>query len=85
MAQVTSLQHKFCGDEQSKELTAFIIQLMRGKEVAIYGGARGTIGQRITAMFRDAQKVIVKLYIFNSQIIIIQLYSLFFIFLFFVM
>ncbi|XP_072752258.1 rab3 GTPase-activating protein catalytic subunit [Anoplolepis gracilipes] len=55
VAQVNSLQHKL-GGKDSKEFTAFLIQLMRGKEVSVPGGSRGDIGARITAMFRDAQK-----------------------------
>lgn len=57
VAQVNSLQHKLGGNNDSKEFTSFLIQLMRGKEVSVPGGSRGDIGTRITTMFRDAQKV----------------------------
>ncbi|XP_018317561.1 rab3 GTPase-activating protein catalytic subunit [Mycetomoellerius zeteki] len=56
VAQVNSLQHKLGGNNDSKEFTSFLIQLMRGKEVSVPGGSRGDIGTRITTMFRDAQK-----------------------------
>ncbi|EGI65936.1 Rab3 GTPase-activating protein catalytic subunit, partial [Acromyrmex echinatior] len=56
VAQVNSLQHKLGGNNDSKEFTSFLIQLMRGKEVSVPGGSRGDIGARITTMFRDAQK-----------------------------
>lgn len=57
VAQVNSLQHKLGDNNDSKEFTLFLIQLMRGKEVEVPGGFRGNIGSRITTMFRDAQKV----------------------------
>ncbi|XP_015108534.1 rab3 GTPase-activating protein catalytic subunit isoform X2 [Diachasma alloeum] len=56
IAQINSLQHKLCGDDHSKEMSSFITQLMREKEVSVPGGARGYVGSRITDMFRDAQK-----------------------------
>ncbi|KAF7989236.1 hypothetical protein HCN44_007833 [Aphidius gifuensis] len=56
VAQINSLYHKLCSDNNSNELTSFIIQLMRGKEVIVPSGSRGTVGKRIIAMFRDAQK-----------------------------
>ncbi|XP_076667332.1 RAB3 GTPase activating protein subunit 1 isoform X2 [Andrena cerasifolii] len=56
VAQVNSLQHKLGDNNDSKEFTLFLIQLMRGKEVEVPGGFRGNIGSRITTMFRDAQK-----------------------------
>ncbi|XP_020283116.1 rab3 GTPase-activating protein catalytic subunit [Pseudomyrmex gracilis] len=56
VAQVNSLQHKLGGNNDSKELTSFLIQLMRGKEVSVPGGSRGDIGTRIITMFHDAQK-----------------------------
>ncbi|XP_053989291.1 rab3 GTPase-activating protein catalytic subunit isoform X1 [Hylaeus volcanicus] len=56
VAQVNSMHHKLGGNDDSKEFTSFLIQLMRGKEVEVPGGCRGNIGSRITAMFRDAQK-----------------------------
>ncbi|XP_011173080.1 rab3 GTPase-activating protein catalytic subunit [Solenopsis invicta] len=56
VAQVNSLQHKLGGNNDSKEFTSFLIQLMRGKEVSVPGGSRGDIGARIITMFRDAQK-----------------------------
>lgn len=56
IAQVNSLQHKLGGSTDSKELTSFLVQLMRGKEVAVPGGSRGNIGQRIITMFYEAQK-----------------------------
>lgn len=57
VAQVNSLQHKLGDNNDSKEFTLFLIQLMRGKEVEVPGGFAGNIGSRITTMFRDAQKV----------------------------
>lgn len=57
VAQVNSLYHKLCSDNNSNEITSFIIQLMRGKEVTVPSGSRGTAGKRIIAMFQDAQKV----------------------------
>lgn len=62
VAQVNSLQHKLGGNNDSKEFTSFLIQLMRGKEVNVPGGSRGDIGARITTMFRDAQKVQIYFY-----------------------
>lgn len=59
VAQVNSLQHKLGGNNDSKEFTSFLIQLMRGKEVDVPGGSNGNIGSRITTMFRDAQKVLI--------------------------
>ncbi|KYM94324.1 PREDICTED: rab3 GTPase-activating protein catalytic subunit isoform X1 [Cyphomyrmex costatus] len=56
VAQVNSLQHKLGGNNDSKEFTSFLIQLMRGKEVSVPGCSRGDIGARITTMFHDAQK-----------------------------
>ncbi|XP_012275446.1 rab3 GTPase-activating protein catalytic subunit [Orussus abietinus] len=56
VAQVYSLQHKLGGNDNSNELTPFLIQLMRGKEVSVPKGAKGNIGLRITTMFRDAQR-----------------------------
>lgn len=57
IAQVNSLHHKFCGNEDSKEIISFIIELMRGKEVIVEGGSKRIIGQSIATMFNDAQKV----------------------------
>lgn len=57
VAQVNSLQHKLGDNDDSKEFTSFLIQLMRGKEVEVLGGSRGNIGSRIITMFKDAQKV----------------------------
>ena len=60
IAQVNSLQLKLSdndGDAQDKELTAFVVQLMRGKEVSVPSGPRGALGNRISKMFADAQKV----------------------------
>lgn len=62
IAQVNSLQHKLGANDDSKEFTSFLIQLMRGKEVNVPGGSRGNIGSRITTMFRNAQKVLLKIY-----------------------
>lgn len=59
VAQVNSLQHKLGGNNDSKEFTSFLIQLMRGKEVDVPGGSNGNIASRITTMFRDAQKVLI--------------------------
>ncbi|XP_076631744.1 RAB3 GTPase activating protein subunit 1 isoform X1 [Colletes latitarsis] len=57
VAQVNSLQHKLGGNNDSKQFTSFLIQLMRGKEVEVPGGSSGTIGGcRIITMFRDAQR-----------------------------
>ncbi|XP_031828496.1 RAB3 GTPase activating protein subunit 1 isoform X2 [Nomia melanderi] len=58
VAQVSSLQHKLGGNNESKEFTSFLIQLMRGKEVEVPGGSRGNIASRITTMFREAQKAV---------------------------
>lgn len=57
VAQVNSLQHKLGGNDDSKEFISFIVDSMRGKKVQVPNGSRGNIGWRITAMFRDAQKV----------------------------
>ncbi|KAJ8680943.1 hypothetical protein QAD02_016730 [Eretmocerus hayati] len=59
ITQVNSLQLKLMdGDVDSgdKDLTSFLIQLMRGREVSVPSGSRGSIGARITKMFFDAQK-----------------------------
>ncbi|XP_048506287.1 rab3 GTPase-activating protein catalytic subunit isoform X3 [Athalia rosae] len=56
VAQANSLQHKLGGQHHSKEFTAFLIQLMRGKEVSVPDGPRGYVGSRITSMFYEAQK-----------------------------
>lgn len=61
VAQVNSLQHKLGGNNDSKEFTSFLIQLMRGKEVSVPGGSRSDIGTRIITMFYDAQKVAILL------------------------
>ncbi|XP_076283698.1 RAB3 GTPase activating protein subunit 1 [Lasioglossum baleicum] len=68
VAQVNSLQHKLGGNDESKEFTSFIIQLMRGKEVEVPGGSRGNIASRITTMFRDAQKAALVMTSVNSNI-----------------
>ncbi|CAB0044783.1 unnamed protein product [Trichogramma brassicae] len=60
VAQMNSLQLKLSdneGDAQDKELQAFVVQLMRGKEVSVPNGPRGALGNRISKMFSDAQKV----------------------------
>ncbi|XP_029053343.1 rab3 GTPase-activating protein catalytic subunit [Osmia bicornis bicornis] len=67
VAQVNSLQHKLGGNDDSKEFTSFLIQLMRGKEVEVPGGSRGNIGSRITTMFRDAQKAALVMTSLNSN------------------
>ncbi|XP_066597838.1 rab3 GTPase-activating protein catalytic subunit [Prorops nasuta] len=56
VAQVHSLQQKLGDENNSKQFTDFLINLMNGKEVVVPGGARGNIGTKITDMFRDAQK-----------------------------
>ncbi|XP_076642287.1 RAB3 GTPase activating protein subunit 1 [Halictus rubicundus] len=68
VAQVNSLQHKLGGNNESKEFTSFLIQLMRGKEVEVPGGSRGNIASRITTMFRDAQKAALIMTSVNSNI-----------------
>ncbi|XP_017884521.1 rab3 GTPase-activating protein catalytic subunit isoform X2 [Ceratina calcarata] len=67
VAQVNSLQHKLGRNVDSKEFTSFLIQLMRGKEVDVPGGARGDIGSRITTMFRDAQIAALAMTSLNSN------------------
>ncbi|XP_015600324.1 rab3 GTPase-activating protein catalytic subunit [Cephus cinctus] len=67
VAQVNSLQHKLGGNTDSKELTSFLVQLMRGKEVIVPGGSTGYIGTRITTMFREAQKAVHILTMSNSN------------------
>ncbi|XP_068973563.1 rab3 GTPase-activating protein catalytic subunit isoform X1 [Bombus flavifrons] len=67
VAQVNSLQHKLGGNNDSKEFTSFLIQLMRGKEVDVPGGSNGNIGSRITTMFRDAQKAALIMTSLNSN------------------
>ena len=57
IAQVNSLQLKLADGDTDSELTSFIVQLMRGKEVSVPSGPRGALGARITKMFSDAQKV----------------------------
>ncbi|XP_044596449.1 rab3 GTPase-activating protein catalytic subunit isoform X2 [Cotesia glomerata] len=54
LTQYNSLNNKFPGENE--ETTAFIINLMEGKEVSISGGARSLPGLRITEMFRNSQK-----------------------------
>ncbi|XP_017796129.1 PREDICTED: rab3 GTPase-activating protein catalytic subunit isoform X3 [Habropoda laboriosa] len=68
VAQVNSLQHKLDGNDDSKEFTSFLIQLMRGKEVEVPGGSRGNIASQITTMFRDAQKAALVITSLNSEI-----------------
>lgn len=61
IAQVNSLQLKLSEgikDSDSEELTSFLIQLMRGKEVAIPNGPTGALGKRIENIFFNAQRVI---------------------------
>ncbi|XP_017758239.1 PREDICTED: rab3 GTPase-activating protein catalytic subunit isoform X2 [Eufriesea mexicana] len=67
VAQVNSLQHKLGDNNDSKEFTSFLIQLMRGKEVEVPDGSRGNIGSRITTMFRDAQKAALVMITLNSN------------------
>lgn len=75
VAQVNSLQHKLGGNVDSKEFTSFLIQLMRGKEVSVLGGARGDIGARITTMFRDAQKVKIRNQFFKFKFFLPSSYT----------
>ncbi|XP_076182491.1 RAB3 GTPase activating protein subunit 1 isoform X2 [Ptiloglossa arizonensis] len=67
VAQVNSLQHKLGDKDDSKEFTSFLIQLMRGKEVAVPGGNRGNIGGRIKTMFQEAQKAALAITSLNSD------------------
>lgn len=60
IAQVNSLQLKLSDGSKGpddEELTSFLVQLMRGKEVTIPNGPSGAIGKRIENIFFDAQKV----------------------------
>lgn len=66
VAQINSLYHKLCTDDNSSELTSFIVQLMRGKEVMVPSGSRGIVAKRIIAMFRDAQKATLMMNIASS-------------------
>ncbi|XP_078043927.1 RAB3 GTPase activating protein subunit 1 isoform X2 [Augochlora pura] len=67
VAQVNSLQRKLGGNDESKEFTSFLIQLMRGKEVDVPDGSRGDIGSRISTMFREAQKAAMVMTSVNSN------------------
>lgn len=55
--QVKSLQSKFAENCDEKEVTSFVAQLMRGKEVSVPNGSRGNIGSEIIKLFCEAQKV----------------------------
>ena len=55
--QAKSLQHKLGENCDAKEITSFVIQLIRGKEVSVPNGSRGSIGSQIIQLFCDAQKV----------------------------
>nr|XP_033333565.1 rab3 GTPase-activating protein catalytic subunit isoform X1 [Megalopta genalis] len=68
VAQVNSLQRKLGGNDESKEFTSFLVQLMRGKEVEVPDGSRGDIGSRISTMFREAQKAALAMTSVNSNI-----------------
>ncbi|XP_051158910.1 rab3 GTPase-activating protein catalytic subunit [Leptopilina boulardi] len=55
--QVKSLQSKFAENCDKQEVTSFVMQLMRGKEVSVPNGSRGNIGTEIIKLFCEAQKV----------------------------
>ncbi|XP_063237642.1 rab3 GTPase-activating protein catalytic subunit isoform X2 [Bacillus rossius redtenbacheri] len=57
VAQAISLEHKFCSDN-SVGLQVFLARLMTETDVEVPGGPWGAIGNKIRAMFGEAQKAL---------------------------